>query len=64
MDHERESLVRDEEGKPLHLVAQIESLEARRRAEEKLAEERERLRITLVSIDEAVITTDAQTRIT
>lgn len=62
--HVAVSLVRDEERKPLHLVAQIESLEARRQAEEKLAEERERLRITLVSIDEAVITTDAQTRIT
>jgi diguanylate cyclase (GGDEF)-like protein/PAS domain S-box-containing protein len=58
------SLLRDEEGFPTHLIAQIESLEARRRAEEKLAEERERLRITLQSIDDAVITTDAQTHIT
>jgi diguanylate cyclase (GGDEF)-like protein/PAS domain S-box-containing protein len=49
---------------PIHLIAQIESLEARRRAEEKLAEERERLRITLHSIDDAVITTNAQTQIT
>jgi diguanylate cyclase (GGDEF)-like protein/PAS domain S-box-containing protein len=57
------SLLRDDEGSPIHLIAQIESLEARRRAEEKLAEERERLRITLQSIDDAVITTDAQTRI-
>jgi diguanylate cyclase len=58
------SVLRDEEGVPIHLIAQIESLEARRRAEEKLAEERERLRITLQSIDDAVITTDAQTHIT
>jgi len=58
------SVLRDEEGVPIHLIAQIESLEARRRAEEKLAEERERLRITLHSIDDAVITTDAQTQIT
>jgi diguanylate cyclase (GGDEF)-like protein/PAS domain S-box-containing protein len=58
------SVLRDEEGLPIHLIAQIESLEARRRAEEKLAEERERLRITLQSIDDAVITTDAQTHIT
>ena len=58
------SVLRDEEGSPVHLIAQIESLEARRRAEEKLAEERERLRITLQSIDDAVITTDAQTHIT
>ena len=53
------SVLRDEEGVPIHLIAQIESLEARRRTEEKLAEERERLRITLQSIDDAVITTDA-----
>jgi diguanylate cyclase (GGDEF)-like protein/PAS domain S-box-containing protein len=58
------SVLRDEEGLPIHLIAQIESLEARRRAEEKLAEERERLKITLQSINDAVITTDAQTHIT
>jgi len=58
------SVLRDEEGLPIHLIAQIESLEARRRTEEKLAEERERLKITLQSIDDAVITTDAQTHIT
>jgi diguanylate cyclase (GGDEF)-like protein/PAS domain S-box-containing protein len=58
------SLLCDEEGLPIHLIAQIESLEARRHAEGKLAEERERLRITLQSIDDAVITTDAQTHIT
>jgi diguanylate cyclase len=58
------SALRDEEGLPIHLIAQIESLEARRRAEANVAEERERLRITLQSIDDAVITTDAQSRIT
>ncbi len=58
------SVLRDEEGLPIHLIAQIESLDARRRAEETVAEERERLRITLQSIDDAVITTDAQTHIT
>lgn len=62
--HVAVSLLRDEEGLPIHLIAQIESLEARRRAEKKLADERERLRITLQSIDDAVITTDAQTHIT
>jgi diguanylate cyclase (GGDEF)-like protein/PAS domain S-box-containing protein len=62
--HVAVSVLRDEEGAPIHLSAQIESLEARRRAEEKLAEERERLKITLQSIDDAVITTDAQTHIT
>src|ERR1700730_17473560 len=58
------SVLRDDEGLPIHLIAQVESLEARRRTEEKLAEERERLMITLQSIDDAVITTDAQTHIT
>jgi diguanylate cyclase (GGDEF)-like protein/PAS domain S-box-containing protein len=62
--HVAVSLARDEDDVPLYLIAQIESLEARRRAEERLAEERERLRITLTSIDDAVITTDAQTHIT
>jgi diguanylate cyclase (GGDEF)-like protein/PAS domain S-box-containing protein len=62
--HVAVSILRDEEGMPLHLIAQIESLEARQRAEEKLAEERERLKITLRSINDAVITADAQTRIT
>ena len=58
------SVLRDEEGLPIHLIAQIQSLEARRQTEKMLAEERERLLITLQSIDDAVITTDAQTHIT
>ena len=62
--HVAVSLLRDEEGAPVHLIAQIESLEARRQFEEKLADERERLKITLASINDAVITTDATTRIT
>jgi diguanylate cyclase (GGDEF)-like protein/PAS domain S-box-containing protein len=39
-------------------------VEARRRAEDKLAEERERFKITLQSIEDAVITADVQTRVT
>jgi diguanylate cyclase (GGDEF)-like protein/PAS domain S-box-containing protein len=62
--HVAVSALHDDEGAPIHLIAQIESLEARQRAEEKLAEERERLKITLSSISDAVITTDASTRIT
>ena len=61
--HVAVSLLRDEDGSPLHLIAQIESLEARQQAEEKLAEERERLNITLSSISDAVITTDAHTQV-
>ena len=62
--HVSVSLLRDDDGLPLNLIAQIESLEARQRAEEKLAEERERLKITLESISDAVITTDADSCIT
>jgi diguanylate cyclase (GGDEF)-like protein/PAS domain S-box-containing protein len=62
--HVAVSILRDDEGSPIHMIAQIESLEARQHAEEKLADERERLRITLQSISDAVITTDADTRIT
>jgi diguanylate cyclase (GGDEF)-like protein/PAS domain S-box-containing protein len=58
------SLARDEDGLPLHFVAQVESLEERRRAEADLAAERELLRITLASIGEAVITVDAAGKIT
>jgi diguanylate cyclase (GGDEF)-like protein/PAS domain S-box-containing protein len=62
--HVAVSILRDEDGVPIHLIGQIESLEARQRAEEKLVEERERLKITLQSINDAVITTDANSRIT
>jgi diguanylate cyclase (GGDEF)-like protein/PAS domain S-box-containing protein len=61
--HVAVSLVRDDEGAPLHLTVQIESLEARRRAEERLAEERERFKATLLAISDAVITTDTHGRI-
>jgi diguanylate cyclase (GGDEF)-like protein/PAS domain S-box-containing protein len=62
--HVAVSLLRDEDGTPLHLIAQIESLEARRQAEDNLVAERERLRITLEAIGDAVVTTDADSRIT
>jgi diguanylate cyclase len=53
------SLARDDEGEPLHFIAQVESLEERRLAETRLANEREFLRTTLDSIGDAVITADA-----
>ena len=52
------SLVTDDDGVPLHFIGHVESLEAARRAERDLAEERERLRTTLRAIGDAVITTD------
>jgi diguanylate cyclase len=58
------SLARDADGLPLHFVAQVESLEERRRAEASLAAERELLRVTLASIGDAVITADPQGRVT
>jgi diguanylate cyclase (GGDEF)-like protein/PAS domain S-box-containing protein len=58
------SLATDDDGTPLHFIGHIESLEARRRAERDLAEERERLRTTLRAIGDAVITTDAVSQIT
>ena len=58
------SLVTDDDGAPLHYIGHIESLEARRRAERDLAEERARLRTTLRAIGDAVITTDAVGQIT
>ena len=57
------SITRDEDGAPLHIIAQIESLEARQLAEQNLAAERDRLTTTLAAISDAVITTDADTRI-
>ena len=57
------SLLRNEDGSPQHLLAQIESLEARQQAEAALAEERERLRVTVNSISDAVVTLDSDMRI-
>jgi diguanylate cyclase (GGDEF)-like protein/PAS domain S-box-containing protein len=61
--HVAVSLLRNEDGTPQHLLAQIKSLEARQQAEAALAEERERLRVTLNSISDAVVTLDAGMRI-
>jgi diguanylate cyclase len=61
--HVAVSLLRNQDGSPQHLLAQIESLEARRQAEAALAEERERLRVTVNSISDAVVTLDSDMRI-
>jgi diguanylate cyclase len=58
------SLVRNEDGLPLHFIGQVESLEARRKAERDLAEEKQVLKITLAAIADPVITTHADGRIT
>ncbi len=58
------SLVRDEAGRPLHLIGHIESVDARKRAERELADERQRLVTTLRAIADAVITVDVAMCIT
>jgi len=62
--HVAVSLMRDAAGRPTQLIAQIESLEERLKAEERLLEEREKLKITLKSISDGVITTDVAGLIT
>jgi diguanylate cyclase len=61
--HVAVSLLKDEQDKPQHLIAQIESLEVRRQVEANLAAERERLNVTLQAIRDAVITTDSSLNI-
>jgi diguanylate cyclase len=61
--HVAVSLLRDERERPRNLIAQIESLDERRSAESKLAAERERLRVTLSAIADAVVTTDMDSQI-
>ncbi len=58
------SLARDEDGRPLHFIGYVESLEMRLRVERELADERERLRTTLRAIAEPVVTTDVDGLIT
>ncbi len=61
--HVAVSLLTDEHDRPQNLIAQIESLEARRQVEANLAAERERLNVTLQAIRDAVITTDSSLNI-
>ncbi|MFZ0498673.1 MAG: diguanylate cyclase [Steroidobacteraceae bacterium] len=61
--HVAVSLLRDAQERPLNLIAQIESLDERKSAEAKLTAERERLRVTLSAIVDAVVTTDVDSRI-
>ena len=58
------SLARDADGLPMHFVAQVENLQERRQAEANLAAERERLRITLAAISEAVLSVDQAGHVT
>ncbi len=52
-------LARDVRGQPLYSVAQVEDIDWRKRSETNLLEAKERLQVTLSSIADAVIATDA-----
>lgn len=52
------SLVRDVRGRPLHFVSQIQDVSEQHVAEERLRHSEERLRVTLHSIGDAVLTAD------
>lgn len=58
------SLVRDEHGKPLYFVSQVEDISQRKQYEEALFRERELAQVTLNSIGDAVIAADMELRIT
>ncbi len=53
------SALRDESGKPKHCIAQIQDISARKRYESSLHEAKELAQVTLSSIGEGVIRTDA-----
>lgn len=58
------SLVRDRQGRPEYFISQIQDSSHRRAAEAALEEARERLQVTLHSIADGVITTDAEGLVT
>ena len=59
------SLIRDEDtGAPVHFISQIEDVTEYRALTEALSQEKDRLRVTLESIGDAVISTDPDARIT
>jgi PAS domain S-box-containing protein len=61
--HSTVSLIRDQVGRPLNLVAISQDITERKQAEASLAAEKERLAVTLYSIGDGVITTDTQGRV-
>jgi len=58
------SLVRDEHGKVLYFVSQVEDITQRKQYEEALFRERELAQVTLNSIGDAVIAADLELRVT
>jgi PAS domain S-box-containing protein len=58
------TFIRDEQGRPVGVQGVSRDIAERKRAEEVLSAEKERLRVTLQSIGDGVITTDRNGRIT
>jgi PAS domain S-box-containing protein len=56
------SLVRDEDGRPAHFIAQVEDITARKQAEDALVAERETLNTVLETLPDAVYVKDAASR--
>lgn len=61
---ERGNVIRDEQGAPVRMLGLSMDITDRKLAELALAEEKERLAVTLRSIGDGVITTDVQGRVT
>lgn len=58
------SLVRNDDGKPLYFISKIEDITQRKKMEDALFAEKDLAQITLQSIGDAVVTADADGRVT
>ncbi|MDP1708777.1 MAG: EAL domain-containing protein [Gammaproteobacteria bacterium] len=61
--HERCETFYDGQGRPLSSLGTVQDVTERKQAEEALFQEKERAQVTLQSIGDAVITTDAEARV-
>lgn len=57
------SLVRDDQGEPLHFVSQIQDVSAQRASEQRLLDAEQRSRITLDAVNDLVLSLDLHGRI-
>lgn len=61
--HERAHVIYDDAGVPQRMIGTVQDITERKLAEEALFREKERAQVTLQSIGDAVITTDAEARV-
>jgi diguanylate cyclase (GGDEF)-like protein/PAS domain S-box-containing protein/putative nucleotidyltransferase with HDIG domain len=61
---DRGALLRDDEGKPVRMIGSMADITAQKRAEENLFLEKEILQSTLLSVEDGIISTDVDGRIT